>query len=180
MSPTTFTAAHVAELVALAALASVAACDPVRADAINALGPEAPGVRRGPLHRPGQPCLYCHDGALGDPQRFTIAGTVFETPSATFAAAGVVVSLVDAKGSAIDLRTNAAGNFYTTPGQYDPTFPIQATIQAGSQVVRMQTLIEGNGTVEPNGACATCHFDPAGPSSPGHVSMALDDGGTPP
>jgi len=35
-------------------------------------------------------------------------------------------------------------------------------------------------TVEANGACASCHFDPPGQNSPGHVCMALDDGGTPP
>ena len=165
---------------ALLALWALPACDPVRDDAIAALGPEAPGVRRGPLHRPGQPCLLCHDGAIGDPQRFTIAGTVFETLGDKVAAVGVDVILVDSKTS-ITLRTNAAGNFYTTASQYDPSFPIQVSIQGGAgEVVRMQTLVEGNGTVEPNGACASCHFDPPGQNSPGHVCMALDDGGTPP
>ena len=53
---------------------------------------EAPGVRRGPLHRPGQPCLLCHDGALGDPQRFTVAGTVFQTPGAGCRLGGATVS----------------------------------------------------------------------------------------
>jgi hypothetical protein len=156
-------------------------CDPVHDDAIAALGPEAPGVRRGPLHRPGQPCLLCHDGATGDPQRFTIAGTVFETQGARVAADGATVALLDANGSGTQLTTNAAGNFYATPSQYDPTFPIQVTVEgAGGQTVHMETLIAGNGTVEPNGACASCHFDPAGANSPGHLCLALDDGGTPP
>ena len=175
---------HPATLVLAAcavALAAWAACDPVHDDAIAALGPEAPGVRRGPLHRPGQPCLLCHDGATGDPQRFTVAGTVFETSGALVAAPGATVALLDAHGSGTQLTTNAAGNFYATPGQYDPTFPIQVTVQGtGGQTVHMQTLIAGNGTVEPDGACASCHFDPAGPSSPGHVCLTLDDGGTPP
>lgn len=158
-----------------------AACDPVHDDAVAALGPEAPGVRRGPLHRPGQPCLLCHDGVTGDPQRFTVAGTVFETPGELVAAANASVALVDAKGSGTQLTTNAAGNFYATPSQYDPTFPIQVTVQGpGGQTVHMQTLIAGNGTVEPNGSCASCHFDPVGSNSPGHVCLALDDGGTPP
>lgn len=166
---------------ALMVLMTWAACDPVHDDAIAALGPEAPGVRRGPLHRPGQPCLLCHDGAIGDPQRFTVAGTVYETSGALVAADGVGVLLVDANGSSTTLTTNAAGNFYATPSQYDPTFPIQVTLLGpGSQTVRMQTLIEGNGTVEPNGSCASCHFDPQGPSTPGHVCLTLDDGGTPP
>jgi hypothetical protein len=164
-----------------AVLSLAAACDPVHDDAVAALGPEAPGVRRGPLHRPGQPCLICHDGASGDPQRFTVAGTVFATSGELVAAASATVALVDAKGSGTQLTTNAAGNFYATPGQYDPTFPIQVTVQgSGGQTVHMQTLIAGNGTVEPNGGCASCHFDPVGPNSPGHLCLALDDGGTPP
>jgi hypothetical protein len=158
-------------------------CDPVHDDAIAALGPETPGVRQGPLHRPGQPCLLCHDGALGDPQAFSIAGTVFVTAGATVAAGGTNVILVDANALQTQLTANSAGNFYVSPAQYNPTFPIQVTIRGaggGSQAVRMQTLIEGNGSTEPNGSCASCHFDPSGPSSPGHVCLMLDDGGTPP
>lgn len=164
-----------------AAWMALAACDPVHDDAKAALGPEAPGVQKGPLHRPGQPCLVCHDGAMGDPPRFNIAGTVYRTQGALLASEGATVSLVDADGSSIQLATNAAGNFYATPAEYDPTFPIQVTVEgSGGQVTRMETLVEGNGTVEPNGGCASCHFDPQGPNSPGHVCITLDDGGTPP
>jgi hypothetical protein len=168
-------------LAALLALIAVApACDPVVDDAIAALGPETPGIPRGPLHRPGQPCLLCHDGALGDPQRFTVAGTVFQTTSARTAAPSVSVNLIDATGASAVLSTNAAGNFYATPGQYDPTFPLRVCLTSDGLTVQMETLVEGNGTVEPNGACASCHFDPAGPSSPGHVALRLDEGGVPP
>ena len=164
-----------------AALMALGACDPVHDDAIAALGPEAPGVRRGPLHRPGQPCLLCHDGAIGDPQRFSVAGTVYETSGALTASVGATVVLVDANASSAELSTNAAGNFYSTPSNYDPVFPIQVTVKGpDGQTVRMQTLVEGNGTVEPNGSCASCHYDPPGRSSPGHVCITLDDGGTPP
>ncbi len=163
------------------ALAAVdAGCDPVVDNAVSALGPEAPGVRQGPLHRPGQPCLLCHDGALGDPQRFTVAGTVFQTTGARQAAVNVTVNIVDVNGASVALSTNAAGNFYATPGQYDPTFPLRVSLTSSGLTVQMQTLVEGNGTVEPNGACASCHFDPAGPNSPGHVALTLDDGGVPP
>jgi hypothetical protein len=167
--------------VLFATLVALGGCDPVHDDAIAALGPEAAGVRRGPLHRPGQPCLLCHDGAIGDPQRFTVAGTVYETPGGLVAVAGISVVLIDANTSQAELQVNEAGNFYATPSQYDPTFPIQVFLRAqGGQAVRMQTLIEGNGTVEPNGSCASCHLDPAGRNSPGHVCVKLDDGGTPP
>jgi len=158
----------------LLAVSLVLACDPVRDDAVAALGPETPGARRGPLHRPGQPCLLCHDGAIGDPPRFSVAGTVFQTNGAT-------VALTDTNGLQTQLETNAAGNFYATPSQYDPTFPIQVTMRASNgEAAQMQTLIEGNGSVEPNGGCASCHFDPPGANSPGHVCLVLDDGGTPP
>src|ERR1017187_10948970 len=99
-------------LPALFALLALAACDPVRNDAIASLGPEAPGVRRGPLHRPGQPCLLCHDGAIGDPQRFTVAGTVYETLGNQAPSVLASVVLTDANGSSVHLQTNAAGNFY--------------------------------------------------------------------
>jgi hypothetical protein len=165
-------------LVCLALL--VAACDPVVDDAVAALGPEDPNVRRGPLHRPGQPCLLCHDGSLGNPQRFTVAGTVFQKSGNRVAADGVVVQITDANAQHHDIPTNAAGNFYLTPSDYDPTFPLQVILNTGGGSVRMQTQIAGNGTTEPNGACASCHFDPAGADSPGHVCVTLDDGGTPP
>jgi hypothetical protein len=35
------------------------------------------------------------------------------------------------------------------------------------------------GEVGRSSACATCHFDPAGPTSPGHITVQTDDGGTP-
>jgi hypothetical protein len=168
-------------LFALAFLAAPLACDPVRDAQIAALGPEAPGVPRGPLHRPGQPCLYCHDGSFGHPPRFTVAGTVFQTTSAESAAVGAQVALVDANGGTATLQTNEAGNFYVGPSEYDPTFPVQVSVRGpGGETARMYTLILGNGAVEPNGACASCHFGPPGPGSPGHVALRLDDGGIPP
>ena len=158
----------------------LAACDPVIDSAVAALGPEDPNVRRGPLHRPGQPCLLCHDGSLGNPQRFTVAGTVFHKSGDRVAAESVVVQITDANRNTIALTTNPAGNFYTTPAQYDPTFPLQTALKTSIGTVQMLTLIAGNGTTEANGACASCHFDPAGANSPGHVCVTLDDGGIPP
>jgi len=168
----------------LVALLAVA-CDPVHDQAIAALGPEQPGVRQGPLHRPGQPCLQCHDGELGDPARFTVAGTVFTSPGDLTPAPGVQVNITDATGATCPnaVLTNAAGNFYVTPQQCDPVFPLRISLSEqmySTPVAFMQTLVGGNGTTTPvNGACATCHFDPAGSSSPGHVYLKVPDGGTP-
>ena len=158
----------------LAGLTLLGACDPVVDDAIGALGGESPSVRRGPLHRPGQPCLLCHDGATGDPPAFSVAGTIFLLSSGTQGANGATVSLTDANGSAFNAITNAAGNFYVTPGQWTPTYPMTVVVNpSAGPTVTMHT------DVGRDGSCASCHVDPAGPSSPGHVSLTLDDGGTP-
>lgn len=153
---------------------TVAACDPVNHDAIDALDGNAPGVRNGPLHRPGEPCLLCHDGQIGDPSRFTVAGTIFETPGARVAAVDAVVTLTDANGSTHSTSTNAAGNFYLTPGDWTPVFPISNVTVLGSGAT---TPTKMQSEIGRDGACASCHVDPAGPASPGHVALASVDGG---
>jgi hypothetical protein len=157
------------------ALLGLIACDPVHSNDIAALGGEAPGVSKGPMHRPGQPCTVCHDGAIGDPPAFSVAGTVFETPSSAQGADGVTVTMVDSSGSSHSATTNAAGNFYLTPQNWTPVYPIlSVTVAAGDVGAIMHSQISWSGS------CGWCHVKPAGPSSPGHVSLMLDDGGTPP
>jgi hypothetical protein len=151
-----------------------AACDPVHSDAVSALGGEAPGVRTGPLHRPGQPCLLCHDGAMLDPPAFSIAGTVFLHPGDRTPVDGARVTLTDVDGKTFTAQTNQAGNFYVTPGQFTPHYPMIARVSSSGLTVSMNTLIGEQGS------CNGCHVDPAGAASPGHVSLELDDGGTPP
>jgi hypothetical protein len=152
-----------------------ASCDPVRSDAIASLGGEAPGVRRGPLHRPGQPCLLCHDGSAGAPEGFSVAGTVFVEPGQASPVSGAVVHLADSTGSTLDTLTNAAGNFYVLPRDWTPTYPMSVTVTPREQpTVSMQTLVNRDGS------CAGCHSDPAGSGSPGHVCILLADGGVPP
>ncbi|MGH7285903.1 MAG: hypothetical protein ACRELY_30665 [Polyangiaceae bacterium] len=150
-----------------------AACNPTHADQIDALGGEAPGVRTGPTHRPGQPCLVCHDGAIGDPQAFSVAGTVYEMAGGNAPARGARVDLVDANGSAFTAITNEVGNFYISPSQWSPRFPMQTQIESGSSPVVMQTLISRDGS------CAGCHVDPPSASSAGRVVLTSEDGGTP-
>jgi hypothetical protein len=160
----------------------LAACDPVLDDGVAALGPETPpGVRPGPLHRPGQPCLLCHDGAFGDPRAFSVAGTVFQTPSSLDASVGATILLTDStdSGPPRPPTTNAAGNFYVPAQDWTPTFPLRVVVQsAAGNRVQMWSPI-GGGSEVLGGACATCHKDPAGPDSPGHVYLELDDGGVP-
>ncbi len=152
-----------------------AGCDPVHGDAVDALGGEAPGVPHGPTHRPGQPCLLCHDGAFGDPEKFSMAGTVYVHPSGDQPVNGATVTLTDATGSTYNAATNVAGNFYITPDQWTPTNPVSVVVTAPDGTrVRMQTNIGRDGS------CAGSHVAPAGPSSPGRVCITLDDGGVPP
>jgi hypothetical protein len=142
----------------------LAACDPVHTDEIAALGGEAPGVPRGPTHRPGQPCLLCHDG--GRAHEFSVAGTVFESPLNSQGASGVTVTMVDSAGSMYAATTNAVGNFYVTPDEWTPAYPLPST-----------TLTDGHvstpmySEIARNGSCAGCHTNPASPTSPGQVSL---------
>jgi hypothetical protein len=158
----------------LAALAMLA-CDPVHASEVAALGGETPGVPHGPLHRPGEACTLCHNGAFRQPSAFSVAGTVFETPSSMQGADGVTVTMVDATGASYSATTNVAGNFYVTPSEWTPAFPITSAIVQSRQVTATMYSEIGR-----NSSCGWCHTSPAGQSSPGYVSLQLDDGGTPP
>jgi hypothetical protein len=149
-------------------------CDPVHDDAVSALGGEVAGVSPGPLHRPGQPCLLCHDGASGDPPAFTMAGTVFLDANTLTPAPGVTVKLVAADGNTTLATTNAAGNFYLAPSDYTPKYPVHvASLALGGVSVLMHSHIGGNGS------CASCHVDPTGPDSPGHVYFQVAGGTSP-
>jgi len=158
----------------LIAAITTGACDPTHDEQVSALGGEAPNVNEGPTHRPGEPCLRCHDGAFGDPEQFSVAGTIYRAPADATGADGVRVVMTDAKGSTFAAVTNSAGNFYVTPNDFTPTYPMQARIESGSTKVSMLTLIARDG------ACSGCHVNPASDESPGHVVLTLDDGGTPP
>ena len=151
------------------------ACDPVRNDQIAALGDEVPGVDQGPQHRPGQPCLLCHDGKLSNAKEFSVGGTVFRRPDDRAPVEGALVHLVGANGSTYDVTTNSVGNFYVRPSEWVPAYPMHVSLEADGIVVKMRTRIGRDGS------CAGCHFDPPGPDSYGHVSLIdpFPDAGAP-
>jgi hypothetical protein len=140
--------------------------DPVRDQAIAALGPESPNRPAGPLHRANQPCLLCHSDAGGSVP-MTVAGTVFRDPIDAWPVADVEVLLVDAAGRGFSTRTNCAGNFFVYPRQWAPTFPVWVTVRHGRQSIDMESPLNKDGD------CATCHQDPKRASAVGHVF--LDD-----
>jgi hypothetical protein len=155
-----------------AILLALAACDPVNDAAISALGPEVPDVPRGPRHRPGQPCVLCHSGNVGDPPGFSVAGTVYVNATDLQPAVDAGVILRDSLDASYQATTNAAGNFYVLPHQFKPTYPMKVEVDYGNAKVLMTA------NVGRDGSCGKCHFDPAGPGSPGHVYVP-PDGGTP-
>jgi hypothetical protein len=165
---------------AVAVVLAAASCDPVRSDAIAALGGEAPGVRQGPLHRPGQPCLLCHDGSIGAPEGFTVAGTVFVFSGDRTPVNGATVKLVDSTGSSFLALTNEEGNFYVLPSQWTPRYPMTVSVVRPGASPRGRTVTVMQTPIHTEGSCAGCHSDPASAGSPGHVCLELADGGTPP
>lgn len=150
-----------------AALSLGSSCDPVHGDAVDALGGEAAGVGPGPLHRGGQPCLLCHDGAIGNPTKFSVAGTVYDAPSTAQPVAGVTVTMTSLHdGASFTATTNEAGNFYATPTEWAPAYPIKVTMKSGGKSICMTTHIGRDGS------CAGCHVEPAGQASPGRIVVA--------
>lgn len=144
------------KLIAVAAVLGVASAscvDPVNADAEAALGPEAPGVSEGPLHRPGQPCLTCHGEVGPGSPKMAVGGTVFASADDGAAGlGGVTVKLVDATGHVEERITNSVGNFYVMLEEWQPVWPLQASLSKnGYAASAMATLINGRT------GCATCH-----------------------
>ena len=149
-------------------IATLAGCgDPVQDNAIEALGPEAPGVPKGPLHRPGQPCVLCHSEA-GNAQPFSFAGTVYVDANSMIPIDDVRVSLIDLFGREFTTTTNCAGSFIVLPQEYQLDGPTWVSLRREEVLREMQTPIYRDGS------CTGCHYDPAGPASAGHVYL-IDD-----
>jgi hypothetical protein len=151
----------------LLASCTAACADPVRDQAIAALGGEAQGVGRGPLHRPGQPCLVCHDS--GEASAFSVAGTVYARAESRIPLNEVAIQLVDSSGRRFNAVTNCAGNFFVRPSDLAVHYPLWVTMAVGAQNIDMES------PVYRDGSCAACHTDPKGPTSAGHVYLLLDE-----
>jgi len=145
---------------ALAAAAAAAAGwnDPVHDAAVAALGGEDPNVPVGPYHRPGQPCLVCHDGTGPAALAFGTAGTVFQDSVNLFPDAipmvAATVTLTDANGVVTLAETNCAGNFYVEQVDWAAagvTFPVHVAVSWGSVGTTMNSHM-GKET-----SCAQCH-----------------------
>jgi hypothetical protein len=139
--------------------------DPVHNEAIADLGPEAPGVGPGPLHRAGQPCLVCHDGSTAGPA-MSAGGTVYRVLGDATPLGGASVALRDARGTTFTATTNAAGNFYVAPSSWQPVYPVRVAVAFGGKTATMTTIVGRDGS------CASCHVDPKSRISAGPVYLA--------
>lgn len=137
--------------------------DPVNERAIEDLGEEAAGVPVGPLHRPGQPCLVCHDGR--EATALSVAGTIYRLPDSAQPVAGARVHLIDASSVRYLAATNCAGNFFVRPGDFTPVYPMWVRVELGDWLQEMESPVNGNGS------CAGCHASEPGPSSAGRVHV---------
>ncbi len=160
-----FEACHLLFLLVFAACSSP---DPSRDMVVEALGSETPGVKVGPLHRPGQPCLACHrDSSSATP--FSVAGTVYKEQSSLIVLPDVGVELTDVKGRTHKAVTNCAGNFFIRPSEFEPTYPLWVTLRLGTVTRKMESPIFRDGS------CSSCHKEKAGPDSAGAVFLIKDN-----
>ena len=162
---------------AVAAALAWSCGDPVHDTRADSLGDERTGVRPGPTHRPGQPCLTCHGGDGPASAELSVAGTIFQTAApGSPPLAGATVTVFDATqladgGAPRSVTTNGAGNFFFRKTEWSPTYPLH-DISVTSPGLASPTMMHT--VVGRDGSCATCHFDPKGPNTHGHVYLVLE------
>lgn len=153
--------------------AALSGCgDPTRDTTIEALGEEAIGVPIGPLHRPGQPCLVCHDGEVA--RELAVAGTVYWAFDSKRPAPGTRVDFVDGDKDHQFAYTNCAGNFFLYPEEMQVDFPFWVKVSAGGTEITMDSPVNGDGS------CASCHKKTLSTRSTGRVYLYDNPPGPPP
>ena len=159
----------------LAAALAWACGDPVHDTRVDSLGGEQGSA--GPTPRPGQPCLACHGGDGPAGAELAIAGTIFQSAAPSSPpVVGATVTVFDATqvadgGAPHSATTNGAGNFYFRKSDWSPVYPLH-DISVSFPGIASPTLM--GTTVGRDGSCATCHFDPKGAASHGHVYLVFD------
>jgi len=164
---------RVAVLIALFAIGGCIGTSPEEA-ANQAQGPYDDGDEE---HRPGQPCLVCHneDYSPGD-DVFAVAGTIFlrATDDDEDGLRDAEVVVTDALDREFRALTNDAGNFMVKVKKgrdtrqkddgkleigYQPKYPLRVKVVFGADEVEMQSLIWRDGS------CAGCHRGEAATTS---------------
>jgi len=166
---------------ALAAACAFSACstDPVHDDAVSALGPEAANIPQGQYHRAGQPCVVCHGPEGPANTQFSIAGTVFYGPASNSAPVGVgnvTVQLEDDSQSKFSVTTNCVGNFWVKPSDWNPAFPVLASIAGNPEGTMLQQTMVSHIGRDPS--CGDCHQYPTNLNyyqTPGLIHLSPTD-----
>jgi hypothetical protein len=143
--------------------------DRIQNEAIDKLGPEVPGVPKGPLHRGGQPCLVCHGGNGPGASTFSLAGTVYTTQGSHDPMADVLVTFLDSESREYRTGTNCAGNFFVMESDFVPVWPLFVKVTYGKQPNGAPYDHPMGSPVYREGSCNHCHADPAGPEAVGHI-----------
>ena len=139
-----------------ALLLLVTCADPVHSDAVDALGEERRGVRPGPTHRPGQPCLVCHGGQGPGSPDFSVAGTVYAARGVLEPLAGTTVVIEDANHDVRRATSNEVGNFYIAAQTWSPVFPLTTKLDdPRADVDGEKPMLT---PLPRTGDCASCHY----------------------
>ncbi|MFT3914972.1 MAG: hypothetical protein QM704_12900 [Anaeromyxobacteraceae bacterium] len=111
-------------------------------------------MEEGPLMEPGSDCLRCHGGGGGGGEEeggpaWSFAGTVYPGGKGV---QGVTISVRDANGKTVSVRSNEAGNFYSAE-KLQP--PVTIWMSWGGAVRQMPALTGAD--VARFGRCNACH-----------------------
>jgi hypothetical protein len=112
--------------------------------------------------RPGGTCLTCHRMMRGP--SFAIAGTVFPSahePDDCNGASGADVVIVDARGTTVTLRTNAAGNFLSRDSIVPP-YKASVRYQGRERLMVTAQMV---------GDCNSCHTEKGAMMAPGRIIL---------
>jgi len=156
------------------ALSFSCAADPVREREIAALGGETPGVPHGPLHRPGQPCGLCHGADGPDNPTFSLAGTLYRSPTSLEPFRNATIHFIDSTGDQRATKSNCAGNFYVRSDEWTPSWPLWSKVEY-KDANGITKAAEMSSAIFRETSCSTCHTDPASPSTVGRLYVAEDE-----
>jgi hypothetical protein len=125
----------------------------------------------GPTHRPGEPCLLCHD--------FELAGTVYRRATDARGLSGAKVTVTDAAGHSFVATTNSAGTFLATVDgsvgaptgtgdgrvelPWSLVYPLRVGVAAGGTERKMRNVIHREAS------CGECHKPVKGAASAGRI-----------
>ncbi|MFZ5468080.1 MAG: hypothetical protein ACOZIN_01475 [Myxococcota bacterium] len=118
----------------------------------------------GPLMRPGDNCLRCHNPqGQASAKPWTAAGTVFPVADAgrDQGLEGALVKLTSVDGQTVTLVTNRVGNFYT-----------DAALGEGFKVeLEWEGRSIAMSSPPPAGSCNACHSLPPVGGAPGRIRV---------